>query len=209
MEIINTFKEIPKTFQSYKEFESYKERCRSCPVGLVYNKVVLSCGNKINPTVVIIGEAPGQDEIEQGEPFVGKSGKLLRATLKKYGFSSSNSLITNTIPCRPENNKFPKDDKLVTKCKNMWLKTELTILQPDYLLLIGSQSLKFLLGLEGITKCRGKWYRRKLNGKTISIMPTYHPSYVLRVQYSPYKKYVAEDFEKDIMSVGNKAFSAL
>jgi len=205
MESIFDKKYIPRTFTSYSEFANSKSACRICSVGNVYNQVVQSWGNKVNPKVVIVGEAPGQDELEQGIPFVGKCGKLLRATLKKYGFNETNCLITNTIPCRPENNQFPSDEKIIHTCKNIWLKNELILLNPDYLLLIGAKSLKFLLGMEGISKSRGIWYKRKINNKSIKLMATFHPSYVLRVQYSVDKKYVLTSFETDIMSVGKEA----
>jgi len=192
-------------FKTYEKFETIKSCCRICPVGNVYNQVVQSSGNKINPKVVIVGEAPGADELEEGKPFIGKCGKLLRQTLTNAGFNDDNSLITNTIPCRPENNKFPQDDSIVKSCKNMWLKEELRLLDPDFLLLVGSKSLKFMLRMQGITKVRGQWYKRKFNGKTIQLMPTFHPSYVLRTQYSKDKAYVQEAFIKDIMAVGKAA----
>ena len=192
-------------FDSYTEFETYKSCCRSCPVGKVYNKVVLSDGNKMNPKVVIIGEAAGKDELEANKPFVGKCGKLLRATLEKNGFNKTNSLITNLIPCRPENNKFPKDDSIVHACKNVWLKSEIQLLKPDFLLLIGSKPLKFLLGLNGITKVRGIWHNKKMDGKKIKILPTFHPSYVQRTQYSKDKQYVGEYFKQDIATVAKAA----
>jgi DNA polymerase len=191
-----------KTFNSYAEFEECKKHCRACPIGKIYDCVVPSDGNKINPKVVIIGEAPGKNEIEEGKPFIGKSGKLLRATLLNAGINESNSIITNTIPCRPENNKFPKDDSIVKNCKNMWLEEEIRILNPDILLLIGSQALKFLLNMKIITKVRGKWFNRRLNDKIIRVMPTYHPAYVLRVMYSKDKQNVKKEFEYDIDTVG-------
>ena len=115
-------------YKSYKEFEDAKQKCRECMVGHIYNQVVLSDGNKTNTKILIIGEAPGADEIKEGKPFIGKAGKLLRSTLEKYGINESNSVITNTMPCRPLNNKFPKDKKLVYRCRNRWLKQEIALL---------------------------------------------------------------------------------
>jgi DNA polymerase len=185
----------------YKEFEENKSKCRSCSVGLVYNCVVLSDGCKSNPKVIIIGEAPGSEEIINGKPFVGKAGKLLRSTLEKYGFNNSNSLITNTLPCRPENNKFPKDNNLVYNCVSKWLNKEIEITNPKYILLIGSTPTKFLLNKIGITKLRGQWF--EYNG--IKCMPTYHPSFVLRKQYMAEGKTIRELFERDIIKVAESA----
>ena len=106
-----------KKYNSYQEFNACKLKCRACPIGLVYDTVVPSDGNTSNPKVVIIGEAPGSDEITQGKPFIGKAGKLLRSTIEQFGFNNENCLITNTIPCRPQDNKFPSDNNLVKNCK--------------------------------------------------------------------------------------------
>ena len=95
-------------FTTYKQFEEAKTKCRKCEVGNVYDKVVLSDGCK-TARIMIIGEAPGADEVEQGRPFVGKAGKLVRETIKEFGYDETITLISNVIPCRPENNKFPKD----------------------------------------------------------------------------------------------------
>lgn len=186
---------------NYQEFEENKSKCRDCSVGLVYNCVVLSDGCKLNPQVIIIGEAPGAEEIINGKPFVGKAGKLLRSTLEKYGFNSSNSLITNTLPCRPENNKFPKDNNLVNDCVKKWLNKEIEITNPKYILLIGATPTKFLLNKIGITKLRGQWF--EYNG--IQCMPTYHPSFVLRKQYMAEGKTIRECFERDVMEVAQRA----
>lgn len=78
-------------YKNYTEFDEAKSKCNDCEIGKAYNKVVLSWGNKINPKVVLVGEAAGREELEAGIPFVGKAGKLLRATLKEFGFNQSNS----------------------------------------------------------------------------------------------------------------------
>lgn len=194
-----------KHYNTYLEFETAKLQCRACPVGLTYNCVVPSDGNKINPKVVIIGEAAGMNEVSLGKPFVGKAGQLLRSILKENKFTSNNSLITNTIPCRPQDNKFPTDDNIVKSCKNIWLKEELRLTNPDILLLVGAKSVKFLLNMDGITRIRGKWIKKKFNGKIINIMPTYHPSYVLRKQYMDEGKQIMQDFGNDIKEVAKLA----
>ena len=77
-------------YKNYTEFDEAKAKCNSCEIGKAYNKVVLSDGNKINPKVVFIGEACGSEELIIGKPFVGKAGKLLRSTLKEFGFNETN-----------------------------------------------------------------------------------------------------------------------
>jgi len=191
-------------YEDYACFEDCKNKCRACSIGPIYDKVVLSTGCKTNPKVMIIGEAPGKDEIEAGEPFVGKAGKLLRLVLKNCGFCKANTLISNIIPCRPENNKFPQDVQLVKDCYDRWLKNEILLLQPDYMLLLGAQPLKYILNMSGITNLRGKWYDYTLN-KVIKCMPTFHPSYVLRKQYMKEGKIIKRDFERDIKMVATQA----
>jgi len=192
-------------YSSYKEFESKKILCRECPIGLVYDCVVLSDGCKTNPIVMVIGEAAGQTEIEFKQPFVGKAGKLLRYTLNKFGFRTHNTIITNVIPCRPLDNKFPTDIKMVQECVSRWLSVEIEMLKPKFMVLLGNQPLRFLLGRSGITSCRGEWFEKD----GIKMMPTYHPSYVIRKSHMSDGVSVQAEFEGDIHAVAEAAgFSA-
>ena len=145
----------------------------------------------------------GKDEVDIGMPFIGKAGKLLRSTIKEFGFNDNNCLITNTIPCRPLENKFPEDKSLVINCKNMWLKEEIKLLNPDFIVLIGAKPLKFLLDIDGITKERGKIHIKKLNNKIVKLMAIFHPSYVLRKQYMEEGKEIMDCFRYDIEKVSN------
>jgi len=188
-------------FTNYNDFNNAKSQCRGCEIGKCYNKVVLSDGNTTNPTVMVVGEAAGSSEVDIGKPFVGKAGKLLRATLNEFGFRKNNSIITNTIPCRPLDNKFPTDEQLVRSCCEKWLYTEIELLKPKYILLIGATPTKYLLNLTGITKLRGQWF--KFNG--IDCMPTLHPSYVLRKEYMEEGKLIKQQFKDDIRAVAIKA----
>lgn len=186
----------------YKDFEENKLKCRACDVGKVYNCVVPSDGNKINPTVLIIGECPGADELVAGKPFIGKAGKLLRSTLNKFGYNENNSIITNTIPCRPCDNQFPKEVQLINSCMEKWLFQEIEILKPQYILLIGATPTKYLLKKKtGISLLRGQWFEFK----NIPCVSTYHSSYVLRKQYMQEGKEIREDFEADIKCMAEKA----
>jgi len=186
---------------NYSDFEDRKLLCRDCFVGKVYDCVVPSYGCKSNPKVVVMGEAPGADEVENLQPFVGKAGKLLRATLNEFGFRQSNTLITNVIPCRPEKNKFPKDLEIVRKCTKKWLYKELEIVRPSFIILIGAKPLKFVLNRDGITKCRGEWYDFVLGDHTIKCMPTFHTSYVLRKKYMEDGDDIMAKFRRDVEEV--------
>jgi len=187
-------------YSSYQEFNEHKAKCTMCSIGSVYNKVVCSDGYK-QAKVLIIGEAPGKDEIESGVPFVGKAGKLLRKVLNEYGYRKNNSLITNTIPCRPQDNQFPKEELLVRRCMDEWLLTEISLVSPEYMLLIGATPMKYLLKRTGITTLRGQWFKFD----HINCMPTYHPSYVLRKEHMKEGLQIMADFKNDIKTVAKKA----
>lgn len=184
-------------YKNYEEFNACKAKCRDCSVGLVYDRVVLSDGC-INPSVIVMGEAPGRDEVEQGKPFVGKAGKLLRATLSEFGFDlETNTLISNVMPCRPENNKFPTDRELVKNCYMKWLHEEIVLTDVKFLLLFGAQPLKYLLGKTGITKLRGMWYKLPSN-ENVKCLPTFHPSYVQRKEHMTEGEQIKQSFRNDI-----------
>jgi DNA polymerase len=192
-------------YDTYTEFEKAKSVCKDCVIGKIYNKVVCSDGCKINPVVLISGEGPGSDELIFQKPFVGEAGQLLRPILNKFGFRKSNTIISNVIPCRPENNKFPEETNLVKSCFEKWMVQELLLLKPKYLLLLGNQPLKYFLDLTGITKYRGNWLDFKLNDCIIKCMPTYHPAFVLRKRYMEEGKEIMKDFESDIETLGKEA----
>jgi DNA polymerase len=193
-------------YKNYEEFEACKIKCRDCEVGLVYDKVVTSDGCKLRPRVMVIGEACGAEEVIQKKPFVGKAGKLLRATLNDCGFRRSQTIISNVMPCRPENNKFPKDTQIVKDCFEKWLKEEILLLRPKYLLLLGAQPLKYVLGMQGITKLRGKWYPLELQADHYcECMPTFHPSYVQRKEHMKEGGQIKDSFFRDIKEVAKRA----
>ena len=188
-------------YSSYEEFEKQKILCRECEVGKAYNCVVCSDGCKNNPIVVLVGEAAGQTEIEENRPFVGKAGKKLRSTINQLGFNKENTLITNVIPCRPLDNKFPDSRDLVLNCARKWVFQELILLKPKFLLLLGNQPLNYIAGETGITSKRGKW----IEVDQFKAMPTYHPSYVIRKMYMEEGKQIEENFVNDIKQVAIKA----
>ena len=189
--------------ETYAAFNASKLACRACPVGWEYNRVIESDGNIVDPVVMVIGEAPGKDEVIAGRPFVGKSGRLLRDTLNAAGFGRDNTVITNVIPCRPKNNVFPADPSVVEACVDRWLRREIAILQPQFVILVGGKALKFVLGVDGITRNRGKWV--DLDGGSVKCIPTYHPSYVLRTQYMDEGLEIMEAFRSDIAVVAQLA----
>jgi len=193
-------------YKSYKAFNEAKTKCTLCSLSNERKQVVCSDGCK-KPVIMVVGEAPGADEDEQGVPFIGKAGKRLRSTLENFGITKKNSIITNVIPCRPPKNAFPKDKELVANCFHSWLWNEIRLTKPKYLLLLGNQPLKMILNLNGITKHRGILYPLydPNGGVTFWAMPTFHPSYIERKQYMEDGEQIIEWFEEDIKKLAGVA----
>ncbi len=142
---------------------------------------------------MLIGEGPGQEEDEQGLPFVGKSGHLLDKILEACGFSrKDNVYIANIVKCRPPQNRDPKPEE--REACLPYLKQQIDLIQPHIIILLGATALKGLIDEElRITKIRGQW----IEWEGIQIMPTYHPSALLRNQNL--KKDAWEDFKKVVI----------
>lgn len=133
--------------------------------------------------IMIIGEAPGQEEDEQGKPFVGQSGKLLDNMLLSVGIKRSEVYISNIVFWRPPGNRTPSAEE-VALCMP-YVEAHISFIKPKVLLLLGSVAVKSLLNTsEGISKLRGK----KNIYKDIDVIPTFHPAYLLR---SPGQKALA------------------
>ena len=125
---------------------------------------------------MLIGEAPGADEDNQGLPFVGRSGRLLSELLEQAELDEDKDLyICNVIKCRPPNNRKPTSDE-IKQCRP-WLEEQIALVNPSLVLLAGATALQAVLGIKsGISKLRGQWHEQE--GK--AFMPVFHPSYLLR-----------------------------
>jgi DNA polymerase len=139
--------------------------------------VVVSRGNPQAP-LLIIGEGPGQQEDEQGKPFVGKSGQLLDRILASVELDPARDVyICNIVKCRPPGNRVPTPTE-VAACKG-YLLEQIRLVNPQIILLTGATAVKGILGLkEGITKIRGQWFA----WENRLCMPIFHPAYLLRNQ---------------------------
>lgn len=132
----------------------------------------------------------GADEDREGIPFVGKAGKLMNEAFKGIGINRDEVYIANIVKCRPPGNRNPEKDEAVA-CLD-YLRSQVMLVQPKIIVLLGSVALKNILGEEyGITASRGKWIEQK----QIKYMPTWHPAALLRDEN---KKI---DFWKDLKEV--------
>lgn len=147
----------------------HKPSCVTC--GLAGTKQIWGAGTPGG--LVIVGEAPGQEELRQGKPAVGQSSTMLRKCLEMVGVDIEKIFFTNACLCRPPQNRTPSQHEI--SCCNARLISEVLAASPTKVLLLGSTATQAFFG-EKITKLRGQY--RKWNG--IDVLSTYHPSFVLR-----------------------------
>ncbi|MGH9080116.1 MAG: uracil-DNA glycosylase [Acidimicrobiales bacterium] len=149
--------------------------CTRCPLAAGRTQVVFGAGDP-DADLVFVGEAPGRDEDLQGEPFVGRSGKLLdRLLLEELGVDRSGVYITNVVKCRPPDNRDPKAEEIAA-CRP-YLSAQLELIGPRVVVSLGNFATKLLLETDvGITKLRG----RSFPVGPWHLVPTYHPAAALR-----------------------------
>ena len=183
-------------FETWEELEKSIINCNKCKLCKTRQNIVFGTGNK-NAEVMFIGEGPGADEDAQGEPFVGRAGKLMNMAFGVVGIKREEVYIANIVKCRPPGNRNPEDDEAFA-CLN-YLRNQVMLVKPKIIVLLGSVALKNILGKElGITSARGKWIERK----NILYMPTWHPAALLRdeakkIEFWKDLKLVKEKMDKE------------
>src|SRR5438876_11621242 len=168
--------------------------CMKCPhLASSRTQTVFGVGNP-DADVMFIGEAPGVDEDQQGEPFGGRAGQLLTKIIKAMNFAREDVYIANILKCRPDmpsgsfGNRAPTPGEMQT-CRP-YLVEQIEIIQPKVLVALGAVAVEGLLGMRGtMREMRGRWHA--YNG--IPLMITYHPAYLLRNQAPSEKRKVWED----------------
>jgi DNA polymerase len=157
-----------------EELRSIALVCTACPLHETRTNVVFGAG-AADAEVMIVGEGPGQQEDEQGLPFVGRSGQLLDTLLREIGLERSEVYIANVVKCRPPRNRDPREDE-IDACKG-YLRRQIQLIDPAVVVTLGNFSTKLLLRTStGITRMRGtayEWWGRFL-------VPTFHPAAALR-----------------------------
>jgi uracil-DNA glycosylase family 4 len=176
---------------------SVRERVRGCTkcahLASSRTQTVFGVGNP-DAEIMFIGEAPGADEDQQGEPFVGRAGQLLTRIIKAMGFAREDVYIANILKCRPDmpagsfGNRAPTPAEM-QMCRP-YLLEQIDIIQPKVLVALGAVAVEGLLGARGtMRELRGRWH--SYNGTPLMI--TYHPAYLLRNQSPSEKRKVWED----------------
>lgn len=193
-------KEAPKPARPLDVIKSEVEGCTKCGLAETRTNAVFSRGNP-GAKLVFVGEAPGADEDEQGLPFVGRAGQLLDKMIAAMGLDPEKDVyVCNIIKCRPPDNRKPEAEEIAACIP--YLHEQLAAINPKVIVAMGNTAASALLDTKmGITKLRGAW---KLYKGKIPIMPTYHPSYLLRpsAQQVEAKKQTWEDLQAVMKELG-------
>jgi uracil-DNA glycosylase family 4 len=129
--------------------------------------------------VMFVGEAPGRDEDLEGKPFVGPAGQLLDRMLAAIGLTAETVHITNIVYWRPPGNRTPTPQEAIV-CRP-FLERQIGLVAPEFLIPLGGAAAKHLLDVaEGIMRVRGRWKTIELGGRSLRVLPTLHPAYLLR-----------------------------
>lgn len=181
-------------------FESVREElgdCKRCKLHKTRTNIVFGVGNP-KARLIFVGEGPGEDEDIQGEPFVGRAGQLLTKIIEAMGLKRGNVYICNVVKCRPPGNRAPQPDE-ISACRP-FLEKQIDAIKPEIIIALGTHAVQTLLNTpEKISVLRGRFHLYRNN---ILLMPTFHPSYLLR---SPEKKKeVWEDMKTVLAKLGLK-----
>ena len=144
------------------------------------NNLVLFDGN-MHSKLMIIGEAPGQEEDEKGLPFIGRAGQLLNKMLSAIELKREDVYITNVLPWRPPQNRTPSDQEILEFLP--FLQKQIEIIKPKFIYLLGSTATKAILSTPlSLGKLRGDWHEYKSVNmeKSVKVLVSYHPAFLLR-----------------------------
>ena len=172
--------------------------CRRCRLCETRTHTVFGEGDP-DGAIFFIGEGPGESEDLSGRPFVGRAGQKLDDMIAAMGLGRAEVYIGNIVKCRPPQNRAPAPDE--TAACTPYLVRQIEIVQPKVIVSLGLPATKYLTGSTvGITRLRGQWH----SWRGIKLMPTYHPSYILRCYTTDVRKAVWSDLQKVMTEVGLK-----
>lgn len=180
-------------YDNFKELENQCNKCNKCQLSKTRHNVVIGVGNP-KSQVMFIGEGPGENEDLQGEPFVGRGGKLLDKMLYAVDLDrKKNIYIANIVKCRPPQNRDPKPEEQ-EMCID-WLRNQVKLIRPKIIVCLGRiAAMKIIKPDFKITKEHGIFFKKG----NVEMMAMYHPAAVLR---DPNKK--PEAF-KDFLTLRDK-----
>jgi len=179
----------------WEELASTVASCRACGLCAARKQAVFGVGDR-QADWMFVGEGPGAEEDQRGEPFVGQAGKLLDAMLEASGLKrGENVYIANSVKCRPPGNRTPEADEIAA-CRP-YLERQIELVKPKLLIALGRPAAQTLLGREmSISSARGKLHRYG----DIPVVVTYHPAYLLRNLPDKAKAWVDMCFAADTIA---------
>lgn len=176
--------------------ENQVRGCTKCRLHETRTNTVFGEGNP-EARIMFIGEGPGETEDLQGRPFVGKAGQLLDRMIRAMGLNRSDVYICNIVKCRPPNNREPAPDEVAT-C-TPYLLEQIEIVRPEVIITLGRPATQFILQSKlAMNRLRGQWHL----WRGISIMPTYHPAYLLRNYTEQTRGAVWSDLKQVLQRLG-------
>lgn len=151
--------------------------CTRCELARERTQVVVGTG-PAKARIMFVGEAPGAEEDRQGRPFVGRSGKMVDRLLELNGLDREEIFITNVVACRPPGNRTPRVGEI--RAHAPWLEEQIRLVSPSLIVTLGRVALTYFLPGAKITEVRGTPHTIERNGRSITLLPLFHPSAALR-----------------------------
>jgi uracil-DNA glycosylase family 4 len=189
----------PDAERELEEIDRRVRECRLCPLHRLRTHAVPGEGNWA-AELMFIGEGPGRDEDLQGRPFVGRAGQLLRKIIAAMKFAEREVYITNVVKCRPPENRVPHRDE-VEACWP-YLERQIELIAPRVIVTLGKTPTEYFVpGRAGMGELRGRFG----DYKGIPVMPTFHPSYLIRNEGNrELRRMVWEDMKKVMARLGKE-----
>src|SRR5215472_627270 len=181
---------FPDPDDALREQERALQGCTRCKLCQSRTHIAFGSGSA-RARLLVVGEGPGEEEDKQAKPFVGRAGQLLTRMLAAVDFDRERDCyIANVVKCRPERNRNPEPDE-VAAC-NPFLMAQIDTIRPFVILAMGNFAAQTLLGVrDGITKLRGRTYEYR----TICLVPTFHPAFLLRNPGQEFKRMAWDDLK--------------
>jgi len=188
---------IPDRAAHFEVLNKEVRACRKCSDIVCFRQQTVFGEGPLQPTVCFMGEAPGADEDKSGVPFVGRAGQLLAKIIEAMQLKREEVFILNALKCRPPQNRTPVPEE-IENC-HPFVEAQLEILQPKYIVCLGSVAVRSLLGLTlSVGSLRGRFHQYR----QARVVVTYHPSYLLRNESA--KKLVWQDMQMLMQELGLK-----
>ncbi len=174
----DTFEISGDKIEKLKKLKKSIVNLKNCELKKKAKNIVFSDGNP-KSKIMLIGEAPGANEDEEGLPFVGRAGQLLDKMLSAIDLDRKKVYISNIVNYRPPENRKPTDEEI--KRYLPFIHKHIEIINPEILILLGSTAMQALVGNDFvISKMRGKWLEKKFGKCKTSVIITFHPSFLMR-----------------------------